>query len=190
MQGQSCKPQCVLDGIVLGSSYAQYRQLVRAQVPLLCALLMVDPSYCSHLNPKEGSVKSTHSMWQVDRAQQSIIAPLAARLQLLLPGRHLILADASGYGISAAQEQSPRSIAASASQTAGPLSVSGCARALSRTQAFLKETVGQLQAVQALQTAGSALAASIGGFRLHTVRTTAQSVLNSTFRRFRIRLWA
>ena len=34
MQGQACKPQCVLDGIVLGSSYAQYRQLVRAQVAL------------------------------------------------------------------------------------------------------------------------------------------------------------
>lgn len=34
MQAQSCKPQCVLDGIVLGSSYAQYRQWVRSQVNL------------------------------------------------------------------------------------------------------------------------------------------------------------
>jgi hypothetical protein len=32
MQAQSCKPQCVLDGIVLGSTYAQYRQWIRAQV--------------------------------------------------------------------------------------------------------------------------------------------------------------
>lgn len=32
MQPQACKPQCVLDGIVLGSSYARYRQWVRLQV--------------------------------------------------------------------------------------------------------------------------------------------------------------
>jgi hypothetical protein len=32
MQGQACKPQCVADLIVLGSSYAQYRQWLRAQV--------------------------------------------------------------------------------------------------------------------------------------------------------------
>ncbi len=34
MHPQACKPQCVLDGIVLGSSYAQYRQWVRAKVRL------------------------------------------------------------------------------------------------------------------------------------------------------------
>ena len=43
MQAQACKPQCVLDGIVLGSSYAQYRQWVRTQVTscfiLICILL-------------------------------------------------------------------------------------------------------------------------------------------------------
>ena len=32
MHAQACKPQCVLEGIVLGSSYAQYRQWVRAKV--------------------------------------------------------------------------------------------------------------------------------------------------------------
>ena len=34
MREQACKPQCVLEGIVLGSSYAQYRQWLRAQVRL------------------------------------------------------------------------------------------------------------------------------------------------------------
>ena len=34
MHEQACKPQCVLDGIVLGSSYAQYRQWLRGQVRL------------------------------------------------------------------------------------------------------------------------------------------------------------
>ncbi|CAK0786790.1 hypothetical protein CVIRNUC_010004 [Coccomyxa viridis] len=32
MHEQACKPQCVLEGIVLGSSYAQYRQWLRGQV--------------------------------------------------------------------------------------------------------------------------------------------------------------
>lgn len=35
MHAQACKPQCVLEGIVLGSSYAQYRQWLRGQVTLL-----------------------------------------------------------------------------------------------------------------------------------------------------------
>ncbi len=35
MHPQACKPQCVLDGIVLGSSYAQYRQWLRAKVYIL-----------------------------------------------------------------------------------------------------------------------------------------------------------
>ena len=34
MREQACKPQCVLEGIVLGSSYAQYRQWLRGQVRL------------------------------------------------------------------------------------------------------------------------------------------------------------
>ena len=34
MHEQACKPQCVLEGIVLGSSYAQYRQWLRGQVQL------------------------------------------------------------------------------------------------------------------------------------------------------------
>ena len=34
MHEQACKPQCVLEGIVLGSSYAQYRQWLRGQVRL------------------------------------------------------------------------------------------------------------------------------------------------------------
>ena len=32
MQGQACKPQCVADLIVRGSSYARYRQWLRTQV--------------------------------------------------------------------------------------------------------------------------------------------------------------
>lgn len=32
MHEQACKPHCVLEGILLGSSYAQYRQWVRCQV--------------------------------------------------------------------------------------------------------------------------------------------------------------
>ena len=34
MHAQACKPQCVLEGIVLGSSYAQYRQWLRAKVTI------------------------------------------------------------------------------------------------------------------------------------------------------------
>ena len=34
MHEQACKPHCVLEGILLGSSYAQYRQWVRFQVHL------------------------------------------------------------------------------------------------------------------------------------------------------------
>ena len=42
MHAQACKPQCVLEGIVLGSSYAQYRQWLRAKVTLYSM-----PNLCS-----------------------------------------------------------------------------------------------------------------------------------------------
>lgn len=127
-------------------------------------------------------------MWQVDRAQQSIIAPFAARLQRLLPGRHLMLATASGYGNPASHDKSSHSIAPMTSQTAGQVFMSGCAKAMSRIQAHV--SVGQLRGGQALQAAGSAVAAGIGGIRWQSICTTAHSVLESALHRLRIRVWA
>lgn len=175
---------------------------------LLCTVPAVDASTGSNLSSLckfkglvlrvlQPPVKNTRvvlvlavCMWQIDRAQQSIIAPLTARLQLLLPGRHLFLAGASSYGSSAAHVPSPHSLASPALQKAGPLSMSSCAKALGRTQAIEKDTVGQLRAVQALQTAGSTLAAGICGLRWQNISMKARSVLDSTLRCLRIRLWA
>ena len=59
MHEQACKPQCVLEGIVLGSSYAQYRQWLRGQVRLQSrggrqALAYLDrmPLHGNHLLPE------------------------------------------------------------------------------------------------------------------------------------------
>ena len=52
MQGQACKPQCVADLIVLGSSYARYRQWLRTQVRFQTACYMRWPTpYKWHAMP-------------------------------------------------------------------------------------------------------------------------------------------